>query len=411
MYDLSEYLIVISLILECRSVYNHLVGKAWISYAIVIMLAAGVLGALISQKIIYFNKSRAIAFVTIAIYLLLYIFFNSYHWSSYLRCLLCLVIIFIYYLFCYRDGIPSILYKYENVILLISVISLFFWVFGILLGIIKPSGIIHTTWSGSSESAVFPSYFNIYFKSQRDAEPFLRNSAIFTESPMFSFHVSLALLFEVLLSEKFSLRKEIILIVTILSTHSTTGLSIVLALVVYQIMRNKKKNVWMVLIYLAFLISLPFIASIPFYLFNAKMTTMSGSLRVDDFRVGFLAWSKHKVFGGGFENEQYLQSFMANWRIINIGFSNSIMYILALTGIYVSIVYFGAVIKGVVTSIINKDFQMLLFSALFFYQFAITVTPNNYLIFFVLTFIAINKKANLPSNEYRYYYSDVGEAI
>ena len=191
MYDLSEYLIVISLILECRSVYNHLVGKAWISYAIVIMLAAGVLGALISQKIIYFNKSRAIAFVTIAIYLLLYIFFNSYHWSSYLRCLLCLVIIFIYYLFCYRDGIPSILYKYENVILLISVISLFFWVFGILLGIIKPSGIIHTTWSGSSESAVFPSYFNIYFKSQRDAEPFLRNSAIFTESPMFSFHVSL----------------------------------------------------------------------------------------------------------------------------------------------------------------------------------------------------------------------------
>ena len=115
-----------------------------------------------------------------------------------------------------------------------------------------------------------------------------------------------------------------------------------------------------------------------------KMQLASGTVRFNDFAVGFNAWLAHPFFGGGFDSLEYLQQFMPEWRSFDIGFSNSPMEILGQGGMYLAAPYVYAFAASFTNSLRNKDRNMCIAAVLFAYIFTFTVIPYQYITFFIL---------------------------
>ena len=120
-----------------------------------------------------------------------------------------------------------------------------------------------------------------------------------------------------------------------------------------------------------------------------KIKWGSGSVRFNDFVVGYNAWMQHPFFGGGFESLEYLQRFMPAWRHgYDVGFSNSPMEILAQGGIYLGSLYIYAFISGLVRALRRKERTAVITIVLFAYLFMFTVVPYQYITFFMLLMIS-----------------------
>ena len=78
---------------------------------------------------------------------------------------------------------------------------------------------------------------------------------------------------------------------------------------------------------------------------------------MDDYKAGVITWLQHPFLGSGLSNTNGIQQNMSAWRSYNTGFSNSIMEILAEGGIYLSLFYFYAFIKGLYSGVNKKNYN------------------------------------------------------
>ena len=79
------------------------------------------------------------------------------------------------------------------------------------------------------------------------------------------------------------------------------------------------------------------------------------------------------------------------------------MDILAHGGLYLLVIYIGSGIKGFISNLKIKNFDMIMFIIILFYLFATTIFTNSFLILATFIWIAIGK----PNKEKGNYMEEV----
>ncbi len=386
----AVYLLAVTFVFEMRSVWTAMPRYSRINDLLLLALVGATVVYVFSRK--QYTKHFINGIITTAVlcaYLFIYYFYDEYKAESFPKmvlriCTICLLC------FALREEHKQKLYEVmEQIIIVISIVSLSFWLVGSILGIIQPSGVEYTIWSSTDGSEVpINTYYHLYFETQYQRffdTMFVRNSAIFTEAPMSSFMFCFAFLVELFKKKQYNLKVCILLLVSIVTCISTTGYVVaIIAIFMKYIITNSGKNTVSSVIKLTIApLVLIAIVLVMEYVLESKLQTTSGSLRMDDFVAGFKAWMLHPIMGNGYGNSNSYVYMMSTFRIDRKGFSNSLMQILAYGGVYLLAPYVGSFGLGSYRYIKKADWNNLVFICLFMFMFIFTITSFQMLPLFV----------------------------
>ncbi len=276
-----------------------------------------------------------------------------------------------------QNQLKDWLIKFINITILLSIVSLFFWVLGSNLNIISPTDYLINKWS---DGGVAVSYYNIYFETQRISvmdNAIIRNSGIFAEAPMWNLILSIAIMIQTLFFGRNNY-KTFILVLTILSTISTTGIYIIGLIIAYKIIfevSGWKKYISLTLI--------PVLLIVLSIVWQGKSETASTSIRFDDYRAGIQAWLDNIVLGSGFSNGlKIIESHMDTTIRPNLGYSNSLFVILAQGGIVLFILYFLPILIIMIKN--QYSYNIKFFVLLLIIIFSTTIFLDTYIFSFII---------------------------
>lgn len=347
------YLLACFLILDGNSMYHSLADRdlnlQWICLAVAFV------------TIIFSGKSKMSASM-FAVSYILFIYFG------------------VYFLLKYNDvnkgvyigiliGVPMLLilfsnlkqlemeydlfYCVEDIVLILSIVSLFFWLVGEVFGLIHTNMSVITIWGQIRRRE---GYFGLQFVTDY-SNSFGRglpiNSGIFTEGPMFCLWLCIALSTELFLKKRTKKARVILLVMTILSTLSTTGIFYIALCVAIKYIDYMKKrtSLWKIIMTLILIMTLPIAIATLQQIYMLKAGTSSYFTRLQDYRAGYLIWKESPVLGSGYGDILSLQKYVLASRAGNVGFSNSITAILGTGGLWNFIIY----ILSIVLPLIRHD--------------------------------------------------------
>lgn len=404
-YDLFEGMFVIAAILNFQTMWITIKPYAryidlFCKVLYVLSGSACVFMALRNNAVGKRNRKPIILIFSILlfIYMGFYIVIRPIRIRAYFWFCLCTFISCLYCGYCiniYNNS--SFVHKFTKIVGVIATISLLFWVFGSLLHVMRPTGNVISGWTGSEETdgISIATYYGLHFEPQLilfTNVKLARNSSIFTEAPMASFVYSLAFLMELFLKKESNIGRCIILSCAIVSSFSTTGMiTMVLAIGFKYLISKPVFSIGRVIKVMIVPVGLIVSGYMAYSMFVEKLGQGSGMIRVDDFQAGFLAWKENLIFGAGFGEEDILKKHMAAWRWYNQGYSNSIFYILAQCGLYLGIVYFFGIVKGISNSINSENKKSMVFIVLFCFMFVVTISCYQYLPIIVILAYVMNK--------------------
>lgn len=243
----------------------------------------------------------------------------------------------------YRAGrLFDLMRRLFDVVVVLAVISLYYWVFGVILQLFQPNMGISIHWGQFSYA---PGYDGLHFAYQVDTTFFpdqgiIRNSGIFTEAPMFNLWLDLALAGELFLKRKPSKLRVIILLITIITTLSITGIILgVVCLLVYKkwnIRRTDRLARGLFLVGL--MVLLPLIVGATVHMWTLKSDTQSYAMRVSDYVGGFMLWLDYPLFGDGYANLSGLFEYIYAPDDV-VGFSNTLTGVLGTGGLWIMVLY------------------------------------------------------------------------
>lgn len=380
-----EYLFVLILILNARTIWTSFEDSPLSRALKAAVVVVGMLYILVQGSIL--NKTLRNIFLSLGfgfLYIVLYASAVGYKTTSFVYFVFTVIAVYAFLQVANsRNRGSEIFFKYRDIVLVVAVISLFFWVFGSTLGIIHPTESAYISWGAHNTATGFrsvPSYYGIYFETQEEERTLaflgitIRNTAIFTEAPMCNFNFCLALLIELFYVPNTSRRRCAIFIVAILTTISTTGYCLLaIALTVKYLTSSGKKRGFVKLLSVVSIPAAIIVAIlVANYFFEAKMQTGSGIDRLRDFVVGFQAWANKPVFGYGYGLKLYYGN-------LHYGFSNSITPILGHGGLFLAAPYLYCMFMWCRSCIKERDFQKFLLFANFIFIFTITIMSYQYL--------------------------------
>ena len=389
--DIADFLFAFLLIYFMRSMWPSIPTLSILDKLMKLAFIAVICLKLVVTHLKKRRVNYLIILGAIAFYLMLYVAFRPINAGPYVKMLIFAIGAMVYQA-CENDKHSTFKF-YVDLIFYISVVSLFLWFFGSLLGIIHPSGTVLSTWTGSEQKLLVNNYFYIHFEPQKAKIMFLgqitRNSSLFVEAPMFSFHLCTALLYELFAVPKSNYKRVTVIMLAIITTIAITGYIIAaIAITSKYIITGKKKGISKVLKVMA----LPVIVFALFIIINnlltLKMNSFSGSVRLDDFSAGFKAWMVSPVFGNGYNNMKSIQQYMSSFRLNNMGFSNSPMLVLAYGGLYMAIPYMLAIYFSLKNCLENR--QMICFVFLFLMMLIVTIVPFQPLVTYVFSWFITN---------------------
>ncbi len=387
-YVILMYFLCCLIIIQCRGMWLSspkyykpvycFVNKYVVIVGIVLSFVC-----LIRDKAIIMNKiNRAIvAFFLLSVYFGVFIYNNGYNsqlfLTEFVKPTVVLAVLFIALMD--KNDREKFILCYINIIFIVAIISLTFWLLGSVCNYITANDEIYSRWSGE----VIPSYYNIYFEPQKIS--FLgiykgvRNSACFTEAPMSAYHFFLAALFN---KKIFKCNiKQIVLLLAILSTFSTTCIIGVLFVYTFDVIKKCYKNNYLrIIIPILAIVSVVVIIK----LLSKRLATLSGNVRIDDIKACLLAWKDRPIWGNGYGNGEVLLKYIAEWRNGNYGSSNSYFVILSQGGIYLLFLYFVFFVKALVQSVFNKSLDYIVFVITLFGVTMVTVVSYQWLLMVVL---------------------------
>lgn len=309
-----------------------------------------------------------------------------------------LFVVFNYYLE-QKQIIKDFCKVFVLILTVLATISLYFWLFGSILGILKPKGSVIIDWgiiSRINKYSVFyytPQFADINFFGTHIG---VRNCSIFAEAPMASSFFSVALLLNEFYVKYKNKIINTILGVTILTTLSVTGWITLIILCVYKITNLKIKTkvgyfIKYSIIIAAIVCSIGLIMS----LFSTKLASGSGIDRMSHILKEILAFKKNILVGNGFN-------------MYTNGSSNSFFALLADGGLLLFSIYYIPIFGILVYDfIIYKKFNYFIFT--FFVMFLITAVQYNILTIFIITlmwniFLQRVFKKNKYNQKYNYLY-------
>lgn len=276
-----------------------------------------------------------------------------------------------------QNKLKDWLMYFVNITIFLAIVSLFFWFFGSNLNIISSTDYLINKWNNGG---IAVSYYNIYFETQRIAimdNVIIRNSGIFAEAPMWNLILNIALMIQTLFLGKINY-KSFILVLSILSTVSTTGLYVIGLIIAYKIIfevSGWKKYIAVTLV--------PILLVVLSLVWENKSETASASIRFDDFYAGIKAWSDNVFFGSGFSNGlRVIESYMDTTIRANLGYSNSLFVILAQGGITLFIMYLLPIMLILVKRKYSYDLKFFVLLLIVILSTAIFI--NTYIFIFIV---------------------------
>ena len=392
---LIEYLWIVILILNGNSVYNaNALRDYHLLFWCVVATGALLLANVVLRKAMP-TKASVILAAVLAVHALVYIFVRHEQMTVkrfaylFLFGLPCLVMTFSAM---QRQGrLLKLFYRLVNVVCVLGAVSVFFWVFGVLLGWIQPNMKTEIKWGHFTE---IDGFCGIHFAFQQDTTFFkgqhlYRNSGIFAEAPMLNLWTDLALAVELLLKDKPSKLKVTVLCVTIVTTLSTTGLIfIALCFGLWGLLHVKKigkLQPWCKWLLIGGLTVVAAAAGYALYrLMAVKIQTVSFLMRISDYVGAVVLWLKHPVFGSGFANLATLVGYVYSPNG-TVGFSNSIAGVLATGGLWMELVYLIPHV-GTMIPALTKNKRLSAFAVCFFYLFFTTAFFARYIAVVMIAF-------------------------
>lgn len=395
-FKILEYIVAILLILTANTVYVSALPQLHIN--MLLMLSVIVL-AILSLILLYRRhvdvKPLLIVTLGYTLYLAIFILFSPFRKEKLILFLLYFFILFISFMIYFTlkkadNSMFQILFYLSDIFTLLCVISLFCWLLFCVFGIFDGSA-VYLPWAHQYIS----NYHWVHF-SYQTMTPFgisiVRNTGIFSEAPMFSYVLIVALLSEMFLRKNIITKRTGIFSVTILTTGSTTGIIMMtIAFLVVYIQRQHKNGFIeffrIVLVPLVLLIA----GYIGYTLLNSKMQTTSFSVRWDDFNAGYLAWKNHIWFGNGYNNINALQQNMALWRVREggaaLGYSSGIFNILSDGGVFFILLYLFPIFLYLFKRV--KDEETLWLYMFILIMLLITVVPYLPLTLLIISLVYI----------------------
>lgn len=384
---ITEYVFVIMMILSTFSLFAHstnkLVGPIFIAFwhiLLLIILFFRIISSVeLSKGIKYIIDMKYKKFlIAISLLTLLFIVVNFFRFGFPIKFIVFYfidpIIISLTIILTKKKMkyINEIWYKFENVVLILSVISIVGWILFLLR--VNPNSSFLISWDSVRS---VPGQFYLDYASQGAIDHFIifnhfvRNTGIFIEAPMYSYILSVALLVELFMKKKYCLADLIdwkieLLLFTIFTTASTNGMILsVFALLIKVFMllsKRKEKLIFSV-------VSVIFI-----FLFKVLLGNKSGDIyssygiRMNDFYATFKAWLNNPLLGNGIDNIKSISRYMYKYRQLNgnIGSSNGLLTILAFGGIPYFLYFIVPVIKSYKVS---KDLAIFSSLSLFLLMF------------------------------------------
>ena len=404
LFNVLNYLIALFIILGSMSVFNQAIDREYH----ILPICALLVGVHIVVFPIVLQKQHLIRLTVFsavwAVYLAIYAIVIPYDSSGLVKKfgIMFLLLVFYFYSLHITGNTERVLKYYVNVMMIIALLSLFLWFTASVLKWFHSTGPVLIDW-GSERKAW--GFYNLYFHWQNDffihGHRFMRNIGIFTEAPMYSLHLCIALMIDGLLIHSLSTFRwvrMIILSLTVATTFSITGYLLVMILWVFVIYYNifelihsndpkevKKGKTLLIIITLIGLI----LAVIGFFLIKDKLASRSGGTRMEDYKIGFMAWREHPFFGYGYGNTEARLQY-ASWRRVHRaanGYTNSPMAILCEGGIYFFMCYILPMLYGLVVSFEKRNWKQIMFMALFIYLFIVTIFHHSILIVAFMAYV------------------------
>ena len=354
-----------------------LFGLAWTAYLVIYALAAP------SEKVIHlFSK-----------FVVLFFLYIAYFWSH-----------------LERKTLTELFVKYAQIISIIALISLFFWVTASYLHWFGSSGTMEILWGKERK---IHSFYGLYFHWQSDfsihGHRLYRNIGIFTEAPMYSLHLTTALMFDIMLNHQrkaFRYFRIGVLLLTILTTFSITGYLFAMTLIVidiYMILIKKaldaepeeRKKVILAIVLIT-LVGLA-LAAVGYALLADKLDSRSGGIRKEDYKNGYLGWIDNIFFGAGYGDSEARQRY-ASWRWHHRavdGYTNSPMAILCEGGIWFFLCYAVPFAYDIIVAFNKKEWRLLVCIGLFLFIFVTTTIQHTSLL---IAFMALSFASMLTGN-------------
>lgn len=392
---LLEYFLAFFIILNSNTVWNYVYLKNTTTIITIVVLY---LLVIVTFKDILLKRENFKRFIYLLLFISAYnIIFIMLNDVNRIQFIIEFVVILIG-LIAYNVGLinkgegSKLLIKISNIVVILAGISILCYLIFTVFKIIPPSSQMFYLWGGARE---IPNYYNIYYVTQPitiHGMRFIRNTGVFTEAPMYAFMLTISVMCELFVRKNIKKVNLVILIVTILSTFSTTGILVSGVLIfcraVMAINESKYKKVMRyVLIPILFIC----IAGIGGYFLKAKIhqgadnKKASFSVRMDDFRVGFKAWEDNMIIGHGYDQFNYVQQYMnLKLRGTDIGGSSGLMALLPEGGLYLLSMYIIPMILAIGYGIKKKESKYIIISLALLVLITVTKIQYRYIILYFL---------------------------
>lgn len=381
-----EYLLVFCIILEFNTPYLIFpeVKRMIQVFPIFILL-----GLLIISNYSITKKVNILVFIYLVGALFPMLALRDHNYPSYIiRYVLILPLLWMY--LSHRKEFGSSVYnslflKYSNVMVIIAVASLVMWFLCSILQVVPATSFFPYEWGSSID--FIPTYWGVYFETQSVAplgEKIWRNTGIFNEGPMYNMALCVAFIIEYFIQPFRSKTKLWILAIAIFTTFTTTGQFFLMGIGIWSVF-NRMGRRYRILLLLVVPILLYFGYVVAGTLLANKKATGgedSMNLRTEDITWCMEAGMEHPMLGVGLT----LREGESLWHGKTLGRSNSLFAVFARGGLFVLILYIGALLLIPYLYYRKyKDPKWFYAMFCFFLVFTVTVSFLNYL---TLLFIA-----------------------
>lgn len=288
-----------------------------------------------------------------------------------------------------------------NVIAFLSIISLVAWVLFSNLHLL-PGSKMYSPWSGS----MVTNYWWLHFDVQSDSFfglVVMRNTGVFTEAPMFAYVLLCGLFIELFINYKCRKKVCALLLVTVLTTFSTTGIIFGVVAIFVKLLVTYYQKLNKTFLIAGIIVLIAIVAMVQ-ALLGQKSGSYSAMARSDDMQAGLKAWYQSPFIGNGFENMNVIYRNMATWRrqagnLTLLGFTSGILKILNDGGIMLFAVYVLPLINFLRSrNNLMRSKRPLLLMSFMLLTLVVTITPYTSLTVFLVAF------------EYAYYFVCVHES-
>ena len=333
LYSLLHFLFVVFLVLNCHSVYSA--GVIDYHFDTVCCLLA-----VMMLPHIHIMKKTALIIIIYLIYQIPLILHVSN--GEYLLTYIIKYVVFISVII-YLSQDTSFLYTtiqyLIEIVFCIALVSLFFFVFVNIFGIIQPTDKFMLLWEPARN---IDSYCGIYFTSlTNNSITFAKNSAIFTEAPIWAALLSIVTSFELFGKRHPRLGHIIVFYITLFTTLSTTAyIFVILSItcIIYQQYKKRIKSKIIKFICSLFIIGVGCVGSVIIFRILEEKSShgISFLTRADDLRVAVNVFKEHPIIGVGFGNTTYRSNYFSEERfaVDKGGQSSDFASLLGSGGIY-----------------------------------------------------------------------------